>query len=157
MLLCDTRIEKKSVENKTSDTARRQSCCIPTNLTHWGRVTHICVNRLTILGSDMACRLAGAKPLSLNQCWNIVNSNLRNKLQWNHRHLKMSSAKSCPFCLGLSVLKRTLAAQNHNVCKYDKTEDKREPVCHIGPTRGVPNGLMWGYAIQKVICLRHVN
>ena len=22
------------------------------NLTHWGRVTHICVNKLTIIGSD---------------------------------------------------------------------------------------------------------
>ena len=28
----------------------------------------------------MACRLDGAKPF---QCWNIVNSTLRNKLQWN--------------------------------------------------------------------------
>ena len=31
----------------------------------------------------MSCRLAGAKPLSENQCWNIVNWTLRNKLQWN--------------------------------------------------------------------------
>ena len=30
----------------------------------------------------MACRLDGAKPI-LNQCWNIVNWTLRNKLQWN--------------------------------------------------------------------------
>ena len=29
----------------------------------------------------MACRLDGAKPLS-EPCWNIVNSTLRNKLQW---------------------------------------------------------------------------
>ena len=33
-------------------------------LTHWGRVTHICVNKLTIMVQIMACRLAGAKPLS---------------------------------------------------------------------------------------------
>ena len=32
----------------------------------------------------MACGLVGAKPL-LNQCWNIVNSKLRNKLQWNKK------------------------------------------------------------------------
>ena len=30
----------------------------------------------------MACSLDGAKPY-LNQCWNIVNWTLRNKLQWN--------------------------------------------------------------------------
>ena len=33
-------------------------------LTHWGRVTHICVSRLTIIDSIMVCRLVGAKPLS---------------------------------------------------------------------------------------------
>ena len=33
-------------------------------LTHWGRVTHICVGNLTILVQIMACRLAGSKPLS---------------------------------------------------------------------------------------------
>ena len=33
-------------------------------LTHWGRVTHICVSKIVIIGSDMACRLVGAKPLS---------------------------------------------------------------------------------------------
>ena len=36
-------------------------------LTHWGWVTHICVSNLTITGwtaQIMACRLAGAKPLS---------------------------------------------------------------------------------------------
>ena len=32
-------------------------------LNHWGRVAHICVSKLTIIGSK-ACRLVGAKPLS---------------------------------------------------------------------------------------------
>ena len=50
----------------------------------------------------------------LNHCWNIVNWTLWNKLQWNcnrnsnifikKMHLKMSSAKWRPFCLGLNVL-----------------------------------------------------
>ena len=30
----------------------------------------------------MACRLVSAKPLS-EPCWNVVNPNLRNKIQWN--------------------------------------------------------------------------
>ena len=50
-------------------------------LTQWGWVTHICVNKLTIIVQIMACCLAGAKPLS--ECWNIVNWTLGNKLQWN--------------------------------------------------------------------------
>ena len=47
----------------------------PNSLTHWGRVTHICVSKLTTIGSDN----------NLNQYWNIVNSNLRNKLQFNFK------------------------------------------------------------------------
>ena len=33
-------------------------------LTHWGQVTHIGVGKITTIGSDKACRLNGAKPLS---------------------------------------------------------------------------------------------
>ena len=33
-------------------------------LTHWGQVTHKCISKLTIIGSDMTRCLAGAKPLS---------------------------------------------------------------------------------------------
>ena len=50
----------------------------------------------------------------LNQCWNIADSNFRNKLQWNHqRHsyifiqdnaFEMSSGKWRSFCLGINVL-----------------------------------------------------
>ena len=43
------------------------------HLTHWGRVTHICVRDLTTIGSDNG----------LNQCSNIVNWTFRTNLQWN--------------------------------------------------------------------------
>ena len=33
-------------------------------LTHWGRVMHICVGNLTIIGSDNGCHLDDTKPLS---------------------------------------------------------------------------------------------
>ena len=42
-------------------------------LTHWGRVMHICIGKITITGSDNY----------LNQCLSIVNWTLGNKLQWN--------------------------------------------------------------------------
>ena len=48
-------------------------------LTHWGRVMHICVVKLTIIGSDNG--------LSSGRC-----------------RLKKSSAKWLPFCLSLKVL-----------------------------------------------------
>ena len=52
-------------------------------LTHWGRVTHIRVSNLTIIGSDNGLSPRSAPTRYLNQWWNIVNWTLRNKLQWN--------------------------------------------------------------------------
>ena len=77
-----------------------------TNLTHWGQVTLICVNKLSIIGSDVAW---SAPSHYLNQCWNIVNLTIRNKFQWNvnrnsnifihenHRppHLSWRSVRKC--------------------------------------------------------------
>ena len=50
----------------------------------------------------------------LNQCWNIVNWTIANKLQWNFHqiytfsfkkmHLKLPSGNWRPFCFGLNVL-----------------------------------------------------
>ena len=48
-------------------------------LTHWGRVTHLCVDELTITGSDN-----GFAPIHhMNQYCNIVIWTLTNKLRWN--------------------------------------------------------------------------
>ena len=53
-------------------------------LTHWSRVTHICVSKLSILGSDNGRLVAWSAPSHyLNQYWDIVNLTLGNKLQWN--------------------------------------------------------------------------
>ena len=73
-------------------------------------MTHICVSKIIIIGSDN-----GLLPSHyLNQCWNIVNWNIGNKLQWNcnpnqyisiqEMHFKMSSAKWLPPYLSLNVL-----------------------------------------------------
>ena len=48
---------------------------------HWGRVTHNCVGKLTIIGSDNG--LSPDKPLSEPVLGYIVNWILENKLQWN--------------------------------------------------------------------------
>ena len=64
----------------------------------------------------MACRLFGAKPLSepVLLCWQLMNL-----ISWNfiqnskdfikEMHLKMSSVKWRPFCLGLNVLNKCLS------------------------------------------------
>ena len=83
-------------------------------LTHWGRVTHICVNKLIIIGSDnglspgrrQAIILTNAGilligPLGINFSEIFIEILI---ISFNKMHLKMSSAKWRPFCLGLNVL-----------------------------------------------------
>ena len=53
-------------------------------LTHWGRVTHKCVSKLSICRSDNGSSPCPSPSHFPNQCWNIVNWNHRNKLQWIH-------------------------------------------------------------------------
>ena len=51
-------------------------------LTNWGRVTHICVDNLTVIGSENGLSPGRRQASIWNQCWNIVNWTLGNKLQW---------------------------------------------------------------------------
>ena len=83
------------------------------NLTHWGRVTHICVGKLTIIGSDNGLSPGRRQAI----IWtNVVILLIRtlgtnfseilsefHTFSFKKMHLKMSSAKWRPFCLGLNV------------------------------------------------------
>ena len=85
-----------------------------TCLTHWGRVTHICVGNLTIVGSDNGlspCRRqasfwTNAWILLIGPSWTSFSEILIgiHTFSFKKIHLKMSSAKWRPFCLGLNVL-----------------------------------------------------
>ena len=83
-------------------------------LTHWGRVTHICVSKLTIIGSDNGlspCRRqaiiwtnAGIlliEPLGTN--FNEILIKIHT-FSFKKMHLKLLSGKCRPSCLGLNVL-----------------------------------------------------
>ena len=89
-------------------------CNTSHDLTHWGRVTHICVSNLIIFSSDDGLS-AGRhlaifwtndgifliEPLGTN-----FNGFLIKILTFSFKkmHLKMSAAKLSPFCLGLYLL-----------------------------------------------------
>ena len=85
-----------------------------THLTHWGRVTHICVSKLTIIGSDnslspewrQAIIWTNAGILLIGALVTNFSENLIEILtfSFNKMHLKMSSAKWRLFRLGLNVL-----------------------------------------------------
>ena len=92
--------------------------CIPASsglaeLTHWGRVTHICVGNLASLGpdnglspgqrqaiiwTDAGILLIGPLGTSFSEILIDIHT-----FSFTKMHLKMSSAKWRPFCLGLNV------------------------------------------------------
>ena len=96
--------------------AKTGSFITPFVLTHWGRVTHICVSKLITIGSDndlspgrrqaiiwtndgvLLIRTSGTN-------FSELVSEIR-AFSLKKMHLKMSSAKWRPFCLGLNVLIR---------------------------------------------------
>ena len=83
-------------------------------LTYWGRVTHICLSKLTIIGSDNGL-LPGRRQAII---WidsgilliRTLGTNFSEILSEIHTfslkkmHLNMSSGKKRPFCLGLNML-----------------------------------------------------
>ena len=83
-------------------------------LTHWGRVTHICVSRLTITGSDnglspgrrQAIIWTNAGIVLIGPLGTNFSENLIDILTFSFRKmlLKVSSTKWRPFWLGLNVL-----------------------------------------------------
>ena len=94
----------------------------PRELTHWGRVTHICVSKLAIIGSDnglspgrrqaIIWTNAGIlliRPLETN----FIEILIRNQtFSFKKMYLKMSSAKWRLFYLGFNVLTQACTARS---------------------------------------------
>ena len=93
-------------------------------LTHWGRVTHICVGKLTIIASDNGLSpgrrqaiiwsnagLLLIGPLGTNVSEILVEIHI---FSFKKMHLKMSSAKRPPLGVGLNVLNKLLLKFGHN-------------------------------------------
>ena len=83
-----------------------------THLTHWGRVTHVCVGNLTIIGSDNGLSPGRRQAIIWNNDGILsIGPNFSEILveiltfSFKKMRLKVSSAKWWQFCLGLNVLK----------------------------------------------------
>ena len=97
------------------------NCAYTLWLTHWGRVTHICVSKLTIIGSDnglspdrrQAIIWTNAGLLSIGPLGTNFSEILIEILKFSFKkmHLKVSSAKRQPFCPGLNVLTNEATAK----------------------------------------------
>ena len=83
-------------------------------LTHWGRVTHICVGNLTIIGSDNGLSPGRRQAITWTNAGILLIGPLGTNFSeisinvltfsFTKMRLKVSSAKWRPFCLGLNVL-----------------------------------------------------
>ena len=84
-------------------------------LTHWGRVTHICVGNLTIIGSDNGLSPVRRQAIIWTNAGILLIRTLGtnfseilgkiNPFSVEKMYLKMSSAKGRLFSLGLNELK----------------------------------------------------
>ena len=83
-------------------------------LTHWGRVSHICVGKLTIIGSDNGLSPGRRQAIIWTNAGILLIGPLERKFSeilieiqtfsLKRIYLKMSSTKCCPIRLGLSAL-----------------------------------------------------
>ena len=90
-------------------------------LTHWGRVTHICVSSLTIIGSDNGLSPDQRQAMIWTNAGILIIRTLGihfskifikiHTFSLKKGHLKMSFVKWRPFCLGLNVLKKEQRAK----------------------------------------------
>ena len=106
-------IDNRGIRSPLQSQATLKPLYIMLNLTHWGRVTHTCVSRLTITGSDnglspgrrQAIIWTNAGILLIGPLGTNFSGNLIEILTFSFTkmRLKVSSAKWRPFCLGLNV------------------------------------------------------
>ena len=83
-------------------------------LTHWGRVTHICVSRQTIIGSDNGLSPGRRQAIIWTNAGILLIGPLGTNLSeilikihafsFKKMHFKMLSGKWWPFCFSLNVL-----------------------------------------------------
>ena len=83
-------------------------------VTHWGRVTHVCISKLTIIVSDNGLSPGRRQAIIWTNAGMLLIlplgthfSKILTKIHissFSKMHFKMSSGKWQPFCLGLNVL-----------------------------------------------------
>ena len=122
-------------------------------LTHWGRVTHICVGKLTIIGSDNGLSPGRRQAIIWNNAEILLIRTLETNFSeiligiqtfsFKKMYLKMSSAKWRPFCLGLNVL--NCAWTNGSGSSWD-AGDLKHHHAHYDVT------VMWLTLVNSCIC-----
>ena len=123
--------------------ARKKFKCTSsrTLLTHWGRMTHICVSKLNIIGSDnglspvrrQAIIWTNAGMLLIRPLGTTFSEILieTHTFSFKEMHLKRWSAKWWPFCLGLNVLTHWTCGSKNKIFKLIAQHSILSTCCEI--------------------------
>ena len=146
------------------------------NLTHWGRITHICVSNLTVTGSDnglspgrrQAIIWTNAGILLIGPLGTNFSEILIEILTFSFKkmRLKVSSAKRRPFCLGLNGVKIIWEVEIKEL-KYLGGNGWFSIFCHIKNKnmaitvkpliKVAPNPETWMFLVSPCSCLCSIH
>ena len=97
------------------------------SLTHWGRVTHTCVGKLTNIDSDDGLSPGRRQDIIWTNAGVLLIGHLGTNFSeisikihtfsFKKMHLKMSYGKWLPFCLGLNLTRDSVFPQVHSDCQ----------------------------------------
>ena len=135
-------------------------------LTHWGRMTHICVGKLSILGSDNGLSPGRRQAIIWTKTGILLIGPLGTNFSeiligiqtcsFKKMHLKMSSAKWRLLCLGLNELK-AMASHGNHIPRTTPTPPVRR---HRGSEYNHARTCYLSRALidqSYMICLKHVT
>ena len=116
-------------------------------LIHWGRMTHICVGKIIIIGSNNGLSpgrrqaiiwtnagILSIRPLGTNFSEILIEVHT---FSFKKMHLKMSSGKCRPCCLGLNVL----TSDTWNACMYITSKILSTDISD--PSLPIPHATTW--------------
>ena len=108
-------------------------------LTHRGRVTHICVSKLAIIGSDNGLSPGWRQAIIWTNAGILIIGPLGTNFHeilieihtfsFRKMHLKMLSGKWRPSCLGLNVLTEAFLIGRLGTCRYHQLKPNLQMSC----------------------------
>ena len=117
------------------------------HLTHWGRVTHICVSDLTSIGSDNGLSPGRRQAIIRNNAGILLirplGTNFSELLveilifSFKKMRLKVSSAKRRPFCLGLNEFKSVMLFRRAQGNEYKSMALIEAQTCVVHINKGI--------------------
>ena len=133
-------------------------------MSHWGRVRHICVTKITIIGSDNGLAPIRRQAIIWTNAGIMLFWTLRNKLQWNFNQnpyifnqenaFENAVWKMEAICLGLNVLFRQTKKTNQCRWSHNLRRWQRYDVSQINNIR---NSFTTNCFASDLVCVKTIT